>query len=134
MNKDNQEQQRPRQQGNVRVEKKQSPLAVENEAHYEVYLNKLQHLAMNQIPVMMNPELHPVNKIASDARYMGHFIQIKFNPDTMSHMIINVMPHMDTMMKLSDGSEDFGEMSDQEAIDNVLDAMLDRAKEEKASE
>ena len=73
-------------------ELKQIPV-VNDEMDFELFIHKLDVIAEKCIPVALNPNLNS-EIVFGRIRQENYFAQITYDPNSMTHMIVKVMPQM----------------------------------------
>lgn len=97
--------QQTKQAGNSKQEQVPKDIFVVNDDFgREVFLDRLDHFAKNQLKVAINPSF-TLEMIFAEVRQRNFFLMIEYDPNKMSHMIATVMPQMTDLADTIESSD-----------------------------
>lgn len=72
-------------------------LVVNEDIDFEIFINNLDKIVDKKIPVAVDPSMN-TEQLMANIRQENHFAQVKYDPNSMSHMIVQIMPEMTDML------------------------------------
>lgn len=130
MNKDNNKSKSDVQEPEQKKEKEYKQIVVVNdETDFGMFINNMEYFAKNKIPVAVNPNLL-TESVMAQIRQENYFAQIQHDPNSMTHMIVKVMPQMkeiyEALQDAKDGKSEEFDPSTTDDVEKILEYPEDK--------